>query len=77
MNDLDARLTTCFVNAFPALDPAAASSATSDTMPDWDSMASITLMTLVQEEFGVDLDLERMEDFNSYEKLRSWLAANG
>ena len=40
-------------------------------------MASITLMTLVQEEFSVELDFERFEEFNSYPKLKALLEANG
>jgi acyl carrier protein len=38
-------------------------------------MASITLLTLVQEEFGVELDFERFEELASYSKLRAWLEA--
>jgi len=77
MTDLDARLTSCFSAAFSDLDPAAIPAASPDATPGWDSMASITLMTLVQEEFNVALDFERFEEFNSYAKLKAWLEANG
>lgn len=77
MSDLDTRLANCFSAAFPDLDPAAIPAASPDATPGWDSMASITLMTLVQEEFNVELDFERFEEFNSYPKLKAWLEANG
>ena len=77
MNDLDTRLTTCLSAALPDLDTAAIPAASPDATPGWDSMASITLMTLVQEEFSVELDFERFEEFNSYPKLKAWLEANG
>ena len=59
MTDLDARLTSCFSAAFPDLDPAVLPVASPNATPGLESMASITLMTLVQEEFNVELDFER------------------
>ena len=39
----------------------------------WDSMASITLLTLVGEEFGTELDMDDFEQFTSYQGILEYL----
>ena len=76
MSDLDARLARCFAAVFPALGDAAASSATVDTVPEWDSLASLTLVAVIEEEFAItidDLDLPAITSFaaaSSYVQAR-------
>ncbi len=60
------RLVACFENVFPALDRAAIPTASHDSCAAWDSVANVTLLTLVAEEFGFDLDFEEFEDATSF-----------
>jgi len=39
-------------------------------------MASITLLSLVGEEFGTDLDMDDFEQFTSYQGILEYLRAN-
>jgi acyl carrier protein len=71
VNDLDGRLTKCFVAVFPSLNPADASRASLSTLEQWDSVASVTLFTLIEEEFGVTLDMDALDHFNSFENIRA------
>ena len=68
MGDMRARLTTCFSLAFPHVTPEEFENATDETVREWDSIAKVTLLVLIAEEFGIDIGLEEFEkgiSFNS------------
>lgn len=71
MNNLDARLAKCFVAVFPALKPEDAPRASVSTLQHWDSVASVTLFTLIEEEFGVTLDMDALDEFSSFQNIRT------
>ena len=80
MDNNEVRLQKCFSKVFPDLSPQAISNASTDTVRGWDSIASITLLMLVQEEFGVVPDMDRFEEFTSYQGLLGYIgeaSANG
>lgn len=66
MMDTANRLEKCFRAVFPAVDPAQIASADSSTVEGWDSLAHITLLTVINEEFGVDVDFEEFEGATSF-----------
>jgi acyl carrier protein len=39
-------------------------------------VATITLLSVVEDEFGVQFDLERMAEFDSFESIDAYLKAN-
>ena len=68
MNDTRARLVKCFAAIFPDLSEEQIESASSTNMNEWDSVATVTLITLIEEEFGIEVeadDLERLVSFDS------------
>ena len=73
MNETNQKLTQCFLSVFPDLGESAVPGATQETVPAWDSVASITLVNVVEEEFGVQMDLERLGEFTSYTAILSYL----
>ena len=58
----EARLIRCFLAVFPGLAREQVLSAHRENIPAWDSLAGVTLLTVVQEEFGLELDPERLDD---------------
>jgi acyl carrier protein len=64
-----ARLTKCFEAVFPDLKPEEVSKATTATLKNWDSVASVTLFTLMEEEFNLNLDIEVLDEFSSFERI--------
>jgi acyl carrier protein len=79
-SDIAARLETCFAAVFPDLQPEQLRAAQAERVAAWDSMATVTLMAVINEEFGTDLDLDQMEPLGSFDALRSELEirfANG
>lgn len=71
MNDLEQRLAQCFAIAFPGLSPQNALTATPKTVEAWDSIGAINLSSVIGEEFGIEIDLERLPDLTSFEAFRS------
>ena len=63
------RLTACFEKVFPDLPPNAIRAAAHDNLPAWDSLAQVTLVALIGEEFRFDIDFEEFEGATSFELL--------
>ncbi|HZU24211.1 MAG TPA: acyl carrier protein [Bryobacteraceae bacterium] len=58
---------------FPDLSRDQIRDASAASVGAWDSIASVTLLMLVQEEFGVVADMERFEEFTSYRGLLEYV----
>jgi acyl carrier protein len=69
MNSNAARLTTCFTTVFPELPEAEIPQATISTVARWDSVATVTLLSLVGEEFGIEVDFDHFEELTSFQGL--------
>lgn len=77
MPELDARLTRCFASVFPALSPDEIRSANVESVPGWDSLASVTLVAVLEQEFDTQIDLMELSDLTSYEAVRNYLEKQG
>lgn len=73
MDDLRTQLTRCFTAVFPDLSPAEAGRATPRTLPAWDSLANVTLVSVIEEEFAVQIPLEELESLDSFELILAFL----
>ncbi len=73
MSDVDARLQKCFSAVFPDLPPDIIPGATPSSVKTWDSVATVTLLAVVEEEFGVAIDIDELGVDMSYGKLRTIL----
>jgi acyl carrier protein len=73
MDDVKTRLLKCFLIVFPDLSEAQASVLSQATDPAWDSVAAITLANVIEEEFGVEMDLEALGDLDSFEKVLGYV----
>lgn len=69
MNPLQARLSACFSKVFPGLSEEALFEASATTLPQWDSLATLNLLALIEEEFGVGIDLDDLEEPPSFQSL--------
>jgi acyl carrier protein len=75
MNDLSQRLSKCFRVVFPELSDSQIESADMTNTARWDSVNHIMLITVIGEEFGIDLDLEDFDRLTSFSGLRECVAA--
>jgi len=69
MDDIAKRLVGCFQTVFPDLEAKQIPAASQETVAAWDSVATVTLITVIEDEFGVALDLERLQEFDSFSRL--------
>jgi acyl carrier protein len=63
------KLVGCFENVFPELPKGAIPAATHDNVTGWDSLAQVTLLTLIAEEFELDIDFGEFEGATSFATL--------
>lgn len=73
MDENQVRLTNCFQAVFPDLSIDQIHFASSGTVVDWDSVATVTLLAVVEEEFGITIETEDPARFDSFEGLLSHL----
>lgn len=60
------RLVGCFALAFPELSPDEIRRASMASVASWDSVAAINLVTVIEEEFGIELALEEIGEMASF-----------
>lgn len=73
MHDTEERLLRCFSSVFPDLSAPQIRGASVESVSAWDSLAAVTLISLLQEEFGVQVDLAEFPELTSFEKVRNYL----
>jgi len=73
MDETRQRLTSCFQVVFPDMPQEQIATASTATVANWDSVAAITLMNVVEDEFGLEMDLDDLADLDSFEKLHLYL----
>lgn len=69
MTEIESRVARCFSNVFPQATKAEILTATPDSLAGWDSIANITLLSALAEEFGMELDLDFMESATSFDGI--------
>lgn len=73
MKDAQTRLVSCFQVVFPELPADKILSADQDSLQSWDSVAGITLLSVIEDEFGVAPDLERLPELTSFQAILAYL----
>ena len=69
----ESRLIGCFQTVFPDLPEASVPSATQATVAAWDSIAGITLMNVIEEEFKVPMDFEVVAELDSFPRILKYI----
>ena len=77
MDEQEKRLASCFLTVFPELSLDDVAHASSTTVQSWDSVAVVTLLAVVEEEFGFTIEAENPGDFDSFQKFLDYLREVG
>ena len=75
MDNSETRLVKVFEAVFPDLSPDQIPSASQDTVQNWDSVAAITLMNLIEEEFSIQMEFEDLGDLTTFAKVLAYVDA--
>jgi acyl carrier protein len=73
MDEQEKRLAACFLAVFPEIAPEEIQQATSASVESWDSVAVVTLLAVVEEEFGISIDVEDPSRFDSFKNILGYL----
>jgi acyl carrier protein len=73
MDEQQKRLANCFSAVFPELSSEEILHASPATVPSWDSVAVVTLLTVVEEEFGISIEEDDPAKFDSFQRILSYL----
>jgi len=69
MHDVKENLTKCFSTVFPELSREEIVAASPNTVGAWDSLSAVTLVALIEEEFGIQLEPGGGPENMSFENL--------
>jgi acyl carrier protein len=73
MDNVEQRLRNVFATVFPDLPANRINSASQDSVETWDSVAAITLMNLIEEEFAIEMDFDQVADLTSFESILAYV----
>jgi acyl carrier protein len=73
MDEKQVRLAKCFLAVFPELSSDRIMEASSISVPNWDSVAGVTLLAVVEEEFGIIIEDDDYARFNSFKGFLNYL----
>ena len=74
MNEIEPRLVRCFSAVFPGILVPQIKNASVETVESWDSVAMATLITTIEEEFGVEFDVDSLSNLTSFESIFGYLS---
>lgn len=73
MARLDERLVRCISSVVPTMTEESIRAVDVASLMDVDSLAAVTLLTLINEEFGVDMDLDNLLKLGSFKAVQQFL----
>jgi acyl carrier protein len=73
MDNLEHRLVRCFSSVFPHLNEEQIRNASIDSVAGWHSLASVTLISVVQEEFGMEVSLTDLPTLVSFSEVQNYV----
>ncbi len=73
MDNIEQRLETIFATVFPDLPAGKIKSASQESVESWDSVAAITLINLIEEEFEIQMDFDDVAELTSFSKILDYL----
>ena len=73
MDTIATRLSSCFQTVFPKLPAGEIPAAHQRTVPAWDSTAAIMLANVIEDEFGIQMDFDRLGELDSFESICQYL----
>ena len=65
--DVSQLLIRCFSAVFPQLNRTEIGGVSQSSMASWDSLATVTLVSVIQDEFGVEFQPDEIESLSSFD----------
>jgi acyl carrier protein len=75
MDEVRNRLVKCFETVFPDLPAIEIPACSQTTVSGWDSVAAITLVNVIEDEFGFQMDFELLPELDSFDRILAYITA--
>jgi acyl carrier protein len=73
MDEIENRLVICFQTVFPDLPESEVRVATRASVAMWDSIATVTLVNVIEDEFGIQMELDLLEEMDSFSRIHHFI----
>jgi acyl carrier protein len=73
MDKQQTRLAGCFLTVFPELRADEIVGASTASVGNWDSVAGVALIAAVEEQFGINIEIDDLARFNSFKGFLDYL----
>jgi acyl carrier protein len=73
MDEMEKRLAACFSSVLPDVDPEEIRQASATSVQSWDSVTTVTLIAVIEEEFGISIDDVDPAKFDSFQNILTYL----
>jgi acyl carrier protein len=73
MDEIATRLVKCFQTVFPSIPESRVRDASQASVEAWDSVATVTLLYVIEDEFGVKVALDRLGELDSFNRIHEYL----
>ena len=76
MDSVEQRLVRCFSSVFPELNEEQIRNASVESVTAWNSLAAVTLVAVLQEEFGLQVNLGDLPSLVSFAAVQNYVRHN-
>ncbi|MBM4310892.1 MAG: acyl carrier protein [Deltaproteobacteria bacterium] len=76
MNTIKEKLERCFALVLPLIPRSELPGASKSSIAEWDSLVMVNLLSLIEEEFGIQVPDGDLENFISFELILDYLKAD-
>jgi acyl carrier protein len=73
MSDQERLLVRCFASVFPTLSEEEIRSSNTESVGIWDSLSTVTLAAVIQEEFNIEIDSKVLLNLDSFQAFRDYV----
>ena len=73
LNELELKLTECFSLIFPKLSQPELQYASVTNIEEWDSLASVNIIAIIEEQFEIEIQPDDLETLTSYQQILRYI----
>lgn len=77
MNEREQKLTECFSLIFPRLAVQEIQCASVTNIEEWDSLASVNIIAMIEEQFEIEIQPDYLENLTSYQQILKYVDGCG
>lgn len=73
MDQIEKKLVLCFSEVMPELSAVEIPQASAVNSANWDSVTTVSLIAVIEEEFGISIEIDDLSHFDSFQGILEYL----